>query len=122
MAYATTGELAGFLGRTLDPSEETRATTVLDIVSEAIDGYVGSRVVADATKKNVALMAGRRLYELPAGVRQEILGDWQASYAPSSLLDADERDLLDWGGSGGTKRPRTGSPRLYGDLWEEYVL
>lgn len=122
MAYATTGELAGFLGRTLEPSEETRATVVLDIVSEAIDGYIGSRVVADATKKRAALMAGRRLYELPAGVRQEIVGDWQASYAPAVLLDESERELLDYGGTGGTKRSRTGSPRLYGDLWEQYVL
>lgn len=118
MAHATTLELADFLGRDLLTSEAGRASVVLDVVSEAIDGYVGARVVADATKKNVALLAGRRLFELPDGVRQEILGDWQASYAPSEMLSADERRLLDYGGTGGTKRARNLSPRTPSDLWE----
>ena len=118
MAHATTTELATFLGRDLLSSEEGRASVVLDVVSEAIDGYVGTRTVSTDTKKNVALLAGRRLFELPAGVRQEILGDWQASYSPSEMLDADERRLLDYGGTGGTSRARNLSPRTPSDLWE----
>jgi hypothetical protein len=118
MRYATVSELAGFLGRDLDPSEEVKADVVLDVVSGAIDGYVGARTVADDTKRNVALLAGRRLFELPAGVRQEILGDWQASYEAAQLLSHDERQLLDWGGTGGTKRARTLSVRTPSDLWE----
>lgn len=121
MAYATTADLASFLGRpsgTLEASEEGKGGVVLDVVSEAIDGYIGTRTVATATKKNVALLAGRRLFETPDGVRQEILGDWQASYAPGELLSADERRLLDYAGTGGTKRPRVASPRTPADLWE----
>lgn len=118
MAHATTAELATFLGRTLSASEEGKAGVCLDVVSEAIDGYVALRTVATATKKNVALLAGRRLFETPDGVRQEILGDWQASYAPSSLLSSDERLLLDYAGTGGTARPRHSSPRTPSDLWE----
>lgn len=118
MAHATTTELASFLGRDLLTSEEGKATVVLDVVSEAIDGYVGVRSVAAATKKNVALLAGRRLFETPDGVRQEILGDWQASYAPGRLLSEDERGLLDYGGDGGTKRARHSSPRTPSDMWE----
>lgn len=118
MAHATTAELGSFLGRALSASEEGKAGVVLDVVTEAIDGYVGTRTVADATLKNVALLAGRRLFETPDGVRQEILGDWQASYAPSTLLSSDEKGLLDSGGTGGTKRPRFSSPRTPSDLWE----
>jgi hypothetical protein len=118
MAYATTAELGTFLGRTLAATEEGKAGIVLDVVSEAIDGHVGTRTVADTTKTNVALLAGRRLFETPDGVRQEILGDWQASYAPSTLLSQDEKGLLDSGGTGGTKRPRFSSPRTPSDLWE----
>lgn len=124
MAHATTTELASFLGRpsgSLEASEEGKATVVLDVVSEAIDGYVGSRTVATATKKNVALLAGRRLFETPDGVRQEILGDWQASYAPGELLSADERKLLDYGGTGGTQRAKVFSIRARADLWEEAI-
>jgi hypothetical protein len=119
VAHATIEELATFLGRTLSSSEEGKATVCLDVVSEAIDGFVGDRTVATATKKNVALLSGRRLFETPDGVRQEMLGDWQASYAPSSLLSADERSLLDFGGTDGTRRRRYGSPRTPSDLWEE---
>ena len=123
MAYATTTELAAFLGRSsgsLDASEEAKGSVVLDVVSEAIDGYVGSRTVSTDTKKNVALLAGRRLFETPDGVRQEILGDWQASYAPAELLNATERTLLDYGGTGGTARARNLSPRTPADLWESF--
>lgn len=121
MAHATTDELAVFLGRpsgSLETSEEGKGTVVLDVITEAIDGYAGGRTVATATLKNVALLAGRRLFETPDGVRQEILGDWQASYAPSELLTVDERRLLDYAGTGGTKRSRYGSPRTPSDLWE----
>jgi len=120
MAHATTTELATFLGRTLNATtEEGKATVCLDVVSEAIDGYVGTRTVADATKKNVALLSGRRLFETPDGVRQEILGDWQASYAPSELISGDERLLRDDAGTGGTKRLRTSAPILSADIWAE---
>jgi hypothetical protein len=118
VAYATPAELGTFLGRTLSSSEEGKAEVCLDVVSEAIDGYVGARTVADATKKNVALLSGRRLFETPDGVRQEILGDWQASYAPSTLLSADEKGLLDFGGTGGTQRRHYASPRTPSDIWE----
>lgn len=117
MAHATKAELGTFLGRTLSTSEEGKADVVLDVVSEAIDGYVRTRTVTASTLKNVALLAGRRLFETPDGVRQEILGDWQASYAPSTLLSADEKGLLD-NASGGTARPRHSSPRTPSDLWE----
>lgn len=118
MAHATTEDLAAFLGRTLSASEEGKAEIVLDVVSEAIDGYIGTRTVATATLKNVALLAGRRLFETPDGVRQEILGDWQASYAPSTLLSEDEKGLLNYGGTGGVVRKSHGSPRTPSDLWE----
>lgn len=120
MAYATTTEFASFLGREIDPAEEGRVSVVLDVVGEAIDSYIGARVVSTDTKRNVSLMSGRRLFELPPGVRQEILGDWQASYAPNELLDASERMLLDHGGTGGTKRARNLSPRTPADIWETY--
>lgn len=118
MAHATIGELASFLGRVIDLSEEGKAAICLDVVSDAIDGHVGARTVSAATLKNVALLAARRLFETPDGVRQEILGDWQASYAPTTLLSADEKRLLDWGGAGGTARKSHGSPRTPSDLWE----
>lgn len=124
MAHATTTELASFLGRpsgSLESSEEGKAAVVLDVVSEAIDGYVGPRSVSATTKKNVALLAGRRLFETPDGVRQEILGDWQASYAPGELLSSDERKLLDYGGSGGTQRAKVYTIRTHADLWEEAI-
>lgn len=120
MAHATTAELATFLGRSLDATtEEGKATVCLDVVSEAIDGYIGTRTVASATLKLAALLAGRRLFETPDGVRQEILGDWQASYAPSELLSEQERTLLDYAGTGGTKRLRNSSPLLSADMWAE---
>ena len=118
MAHATTAELASFLGRSLEAAEEGKATVVLDVVSEAIDGYVGARTVASSTKKNVALLSGRRLFELPAGVRQEILGDWQASYAAEGLLSDDERTLLDRA-VGGTARPSATSVSIPLGIWEE---
>ena len=119
MAHATTANLATLLGRTLTTAEEGKAGVYLDVATFAIDDHLNGRA-ADATLlQHVATLAARRLLELPDGVRQEVLGDWQASYAPAEYLSADERRLLDSGAGGNTRLARrTASPLIYADVWD----
>ena len=118
MAHATTSDFADLLGRTLSAAEEVQATIYLDVVAFAIDDHLNGRTADTTLLKHVNTLGARRLLELPDGVRQEVLGDWQASYAPAGYLSADERRLLDSGAGGNTRRRRTASPLLYADIWD----
>lgn len=118
MAYAATSDLAALLGRSLTAAEDAKATIILEVVDLAIDDHLNGRSADTTLLKHVATMAARRLFTLPDGVRQEVLGDWQASYAPAEYLNADERRLLDSGtGTGGVRRPRTTSVVIQADRW-----
>ena len=118
MPYASTTELATLLGRSLTTAEESKATLTLELVDLAIDEHLDGRVADADTTRLVALSAGRRAFLNPDGVRQEVLGDWQASYDKSELLTGQERRLLDSGvGITATRRRRHGSPRIIADVW-----
>lgn len=118
MTYAVNTDVATLLGRTLTAAEEGKVDVILEVVDLAIDDHLNGRT-ADATLlKHVATMAARRLFTLPDGIRQEVLGDWQASYAPAEYLNADERRLLDSGvGTGGIRRRRAVSVTIPADIW-----
>ena len=118
MAYATNAQLATLLGRTLTAAEEGQADIYLAVATFAIDDHIGSRTVDATLLQHVATLAARRLFELPDGVRQEVLGDWQASYAPAEYLSADERRLLDAASGTATRRQRAASPIVYADVWD----
>ena len=120
MTYAATADLATLLGRTLTAAEEGKAGLLLELVDLAIDDHLDGRAADPQLLKNVATIAARRLFLTPDGIRQEVLGYWQASYAPAVYLSADERRLLDSGlGTGGVRRRRHGSPLISADLWAE---
>lgn len=120
MTYAATADLATLLGRTLTPAEEGKAGTILELVDLAIDDHLDGRTADAGLLNKVATFAARRLFLIPDGIRQEVLGDWQASYAPAEVLSADERRLLDSGvGTGGVRRRRHGSPLLSADIWHD---
>ena len=116
MPYAAPSDLATLLGRTLTAAEDAKAVIVLDVVTFAVDDHLRGRTADTTLLKHVTTLAGRRLFELPDGIRQQVLGDWQESYAPAEYLNADERRLLDSGVNGGTRRRRTASPLIYADV------
>lgn len=119
MAHATNADLGTLLGRPLTAAEEGKADIMLDVATFAIDDHLNGRAADVTLLKHVATLAARRLFELPDGVRQEVLGDWQASFAPGEYLSADERRLLDSGvGTGGTRRRRSGSFLVIADMWD----
>lgn len=118
MTYAAAADLANLLGRDIVTAEEVaKAHTVLAIVDTLIDAHLDGRAAAAEVTKTVATLAGRRLFTLPDGVSQEMLGDWQSSYTSTQLLSDDERALLDYAGTGGVRRRRTASPKLSADIW-----
>ena len=118
MTYAAQADLSNLLGRDITTAEEVaKADTVLTIVDTLIDAHLNGRTASAAVTKTVATLAARRLFVLPDGVRQEMLGDWQSSYGPTTLLSDDERHLLDYAGTDGVKRRRTASPIITSDIW-----
>ncbi len=117
MPYASQGDLEALLGRTLAGIDAIKAHTMLDIISTAIDGYLDGRTADEAVTRSVCQLATRRLFERPDGVSQEQLGDWLTSYVPTSLLNDDERAMLDQAGASGTRRRTYGSPRIPSGTW-----
>ena len=117
MAYASAADLEAILGRTLAELEVTRAVTMLEISSRAIDAHTNGRTVDPDVLRTVCQLSTRRLFERPDGVSQETLGDWSTSYAPAGILNDDERAMLDQAGTAGTRRVTYGSPRTSSGTW-----
>lgn len=93
MAYATTAEMASFLGVALDP---TRMTLCLDVVTGAIDSEAGAVFTGTvpAAVKGVCLRASARLYTNPPGDNSQSLDGQGATYGETDFLRTGEKTAV----------------------------